>query len=788
LSRASKSTRPQADRGPRAGTITRVRLTRSPTYALVAAVSTAWFPSACGRDKLLDVAGATDGGAPDASTSEADASAAETDAPIVPPPLPSIPIGLEAYRQWDRLPTLRLATRTVMRSTFDRTGGNEGADASHFLREAADGTFVAVDVEGPGVLAFVRTNHWHGSPWHYVVDGGDHVVAESSTADPTNPVAGSTFLPADLFPSPLAETWAATRGADLSWVPIPFEHALELRYGRTHYGTGYAIVHRFAEGAAHTQPPIRSWDAATAPAAEVLALVNRAGEDVAPTGPGVTSLEGTVSAAPAASAALPMLAGPGVVRVLELDAPAEAAAALEAARVRIRWDGRAEASVDAPLPLFFGTGTLFNRDAKPFLVRAFLTHVRFDAATSASGARIDLASYFPMPFFSSADIEIVAGAIALPPVTWRVRTVPLAEPAETLAYFHATFRDHVPIPGRDLEILDTSGAEGVHAWCGTFAGMSWTFSDRADLTTLEGDPRFFFDDNGTPQVQGTGTEEWGGGGDYWGGQNMTLPFVGHPVGANGPAAAVSKADLVESAYRHLVGDAMPFGYRARIQLEHGGLDQSTEHYTSVAYWYGRPGSCLELSDELHVGDPGEERAHAYVSPDAAPPETLSSRYEVGVSDVGGQEVVPATSDVGRHTSGRTEFRVAIDPQNVGVLLRRKFDQRAPDQRALVEIADDAPGAPFVRAGVWSTAGSDVVLYSNPPGELDPPAPVVETSERRWREDELLVDRALTEGRAAIRVRITVTPRALPLRPGDAVPPPAWSEYRYWAYSWVFPPR
>ncbi len=51
------------------------------------------------------------------------------------------------------------------------------------------------------------------------------------------------------------------------------------------------------------------------------------------------------------------------------------------------------------------------------------------------------------------------------------------------------------------------------------------------MRTLEGDPRFFFDDSLTPQAQGTGTEEWGGGGDYWGGLNMTLPFAGHPVGA-----------------------------------------------------------------------------------------------------------------------------------------------------------------------------------------------------------------------------------------------------------------
>jgi len=67
-------------------------------------------------------------------------------------------------------------------------------------------------------------------------------------------------------------------------------------------------------------------------------------------------------------------------------------------------------------------------------------------------------------------------------------------------------------------------------WSGSLVGTSFVFTDRNVLTTLEGDPRFYFDDSRTPQVQGTGTEEWGGGGDYWGGHTMTLPLAGHPVG------------------------------------------------------------------------------------------------------------------------------------------------------------------------------------------------------------------------------------------------------------------
>ncbi len=134
--------------------------------------------------------------------------------------LPVIPIGLDAYRQWERWPLQRLGVRAYMRSTYDRKGGNERADAAHFLYQLAENKNVTLHIEGPGVLTFARYNHWHGSPWRYEVDGIEHVVTESSTATPLRPVENSVFEPRELFPNPLAWTWSVTRGADLTWVPI----------------------------------------------------------------------------------------------------------------------------------------------------------------------------------------------------------------------------------------------------------------------------------------------------------------------------------------------------------------------------------------------------------------------------------------------------------------------------------------------------------------------------------------------------------------------------------------
>lgn len=452
------------------------------------------------------------------------------------------------------------------------------------------------------------------------------------------------------------------------------------------------------------------------------------------------------------------------------------------ARLRINWDDRALASVDVPMALFFGAGTLYNRDGTEYLVKAFPVHVRF-----ASG-RAELTCYFPMPFFKSARIELVGdGESVLNDVRWSIRRTPYQGPANHVGYFHATYRDHLkPTPGKDLVLLDTRNEENGAQWSGSFVGTSFIFSDRANLRTLEGNPRFFFDDSRTPQAQGTGTEEWGGGGDYWGGLNMTLPFAGHPTGAKTAKEAKCAEDQIESAYRFLLADLMPFGRRAVIQLEHGGVDESTEHYRTVTYWYGLPAASLVQTDSLKVGDEASEKRHEYVSPGASPPYSITSRYEVGVDRFRGKVVVPAETDTGRKTTGTSEFTLKIDPANYGVMLRRKLDYSFPNQRAEVFVADAGTAKAWKPAGIWYLAGANTCVYSNPNEELGATQHTVRTSNRRFRDDEFLLPLKLTKGRSAIRVRVKFTPVHIPLYPGHPEAELAWSEIRYDVYSFVMP--
>ena len=881
---------------------------------------------------------------------------------------PVIPVGLDAYRMWDRWPYQRIGARAYMRSTYDRRGGNESADASHYLYQESNTFNVSLDVEGPGVLYFARYNHWHGSPWHYEVDGTDYIVQESSSANPLQPVPDSVFLPAHLFPNPLTWTWSITKGADLMWVPIPFEKSFRMAYTRTRYGTGYYIFHQYVPGA-NLSTPIRAWDAKSPPQRDVLELLERAGTDIAPrvatpTGNALRLVEsaGTLDLpAKGTAPAIRISKGPSMLRAIEFKVPRSNAVEFSRAMLRITWDNRAAPSIDAPIGLFFGAGTFYNRDGREYLVKALPVFVRYE------GERVHAACFFPMPFFREARIELVGTGTAIPGVQCSVRHHPFTDPPNHVGYFHATYRDHTtPEPGKDLVLLDSRQVEGGGDWTGSFVGTSFIFSHRNNLTTLEGDPRFFFDDSMTPQAYGTGTEEWGGGGDYWGGRNMTLPLAGHPVGARNLQEAKNAEDQIHSAYRFLLADLMPFGKNAVIRLEHGGENQSTEHYKTVTYWYGLPGASVVKTDELKIGETASERAHGYRSPEASEPYQITSRYEWGLDTIragfetvsanpanfadfefeaddettyfiwvrgknldgnnmsdafwmqfnddigtanlgaghnhekgfgnwldrfprgtyawssalpqdppqtvtfqasgkqrmriqprhpkhvidqiwlsatqkelpsqqadpkpasrreiilqwtaatklaggvrviadtntaigkaieigGAREIVvyPPHTDTGRKTRGTSEFTLKLEPKNFGAMLRRKLDYSFPNQRAEVFVADAAKSelteADWKFAGIWYLAGANTCVYSDAKGELGETQHNVQASNRRFRDDEFLIPRALTQGRSAIRVRVKFTPVNRPLFPGHPIPEMAWSEIRYDAYCFVMPP-
>lgn len=716
----------------------------------------------------------------------------------------TIPCGDDAYLLWEQLPLQRIGVRSYMRSTYDRAGG--GYDASHFLFMNKEDENVTLDVKGKGVLYFFRANHWHGSPWHFMVDGRDNIVKETATADPVNAITRYTdtgFIPEKTFPKPLAWTWGTTKGADLIWTPISFQDSLRIAYSRTFYGTGYYIYHLYANETELSRP-IGSWDINKAPNQDVVDLVSLAGTDFAPKN--IKTLYGKVKLDNENILFATIKASPSSVRALKLTLPLNKAIDLERVHLKVTWDNAKYPSIDAPLCLFFGAGTFYNRENKEYLVKGLPINIRFDYANE----KVELACYYPMPFFKTAKFELTGLMPNNHEISYELRYEKLKTDANKSSYFHATYRDFPkPLIGQDMVWLDTKGIEGNSEWSGSFLGTSFIFSHNANLNTLEGDPRFFFDDSQTPQAYGTGTEEWAGGGDYWGGENMTLPLAGHPCGAKEKKLAINDKDLIQSAYRFLVADLMPFGNRAVIRFEHSE-NISQEHYETVTYWYGLPAPSLIKTDSVDIGNLPEEQAHEYYSPQASCIEKIHSRYEwgpdtypahargydlnkkPGYKELMGKEIYPAHGEDGRITRGVSEFTVKLNPDNQGVLLRRTLDYSYPNQTAEVYIADvrskKYPAEErWQNAGIWYLAGANTSVSSRPQGEESNRRYDVQTSNRRFRDDEFLIPKKFTEGCSAIRVKIKFVPNNQELYPGHPFPKQScWSELKYQVYSYIMP--
>ena len=458
-------------------------------------------------------------------------------------------------------------------------------------------------------------------------------------------------------------------------------------------------------------------------------------------------------------------------------------------RLRITWDDRELPSVDAPVALFFGAGTLYSRDRAEYLVKAFPVHVRF------TGGQVELASYFPMPFFKSARIELVGnGEAALNDMRWATRRVPYRGPANHVGYFHATYRDHgKPTPGKDLVLLDTRRQENSAVWSGSLVGTSFIFSDRANLRTLEGDPRFFFDDSRTPQAQGTGTEEWGGGGDYWGGLNMTLPSLAIRPAHRSPKEAKEPEDQIESAYRFLLGDLMPFGKNARHSTgarRLGRIDGTLPDGHLLVWLTGRFAGANRFTADRRHGQ--REAARVRLARClAAVPDHFDFRSGRGprrrqvdraAADRYGPQDDGHLGIQGQYRSGQSGCDA---PSQTGLQLPESKGGGVRGRRRRRHRRAAAP-ATWKPAGVWYLAGANTCVYSNPKEELGPAEHKVRTSNRRFRDDEFLLPLELTKGRSVIRVRVVFTPVHIPLYPGRPEGELAWSEIRYDAYCFVMP--
>ncbi|MFD9796867.1 glycoside hydrolase family 172 protein [Streptomyces sp. NPDC059070] len=389
-------------------------------------------------------------------------------------------------------------------------------------------------------------------------------------------------------------------------------------------------------------------------------------------------------------------------------------------RLRIAFDGRR--TVDSPLGEFFGSGQSLAA------VRSLMFGVDPPSHT--------LQAWWPMPFASRATVQLYNGsATAVTAGSASISWAPSAAHAHavrtgTEGYFHTMSHAGPTTPGESWSFLRAQGR-------GKFVGASHTMQGHTSRAYLEGDERVLTDGARTPQIHGTGTEDFYQSGWYFNRGPYTQPFNGNPAHLNASNGCATGRDCTD-AYRLQIHDAVAFNRSIDYTIEHGRVNDEQADYSSTAYWYGSSSPGAHHSDTLHVGDPSSELAHHYTSSTPGPVTVLDSVFE------GDYHNPPRLSASTRATQAPVTFTLAIDPHNNGVELRRTSDQQRAPQHAQVSV-DGHPLHPWYQ------------LLGN--------------SSRRWLDDTYQLPPSLTRGRHSLT--ITLTPAQ------DA---PAWSVAAYETHS------
>lgn len=462
----------------------------------------------------------------------------------------TVPYGLDAMLQLDRLPYLKSGTVAGGQSSYDRSGANK--DFSNFLYTDSNGDQVLLDLAGPGTV--YRMWFTGFVPW----DARLKVYFDGESS-PRLDMLLSEMVAGDHAPflAPLVGNAEVSSGGAYSYVPLPFNHSIKITTSqhapRFFYQIGY---HLYSPGT-----PIATWTPSQ-DSSPVRTLWQHAGID--PKNNENALVSGSMHLAAGARQTLLDVAGPRSISSIKLRIPGLAANMSYDIWIQVYWDDQVSPSVSAPLGSFFAMGQF-----GVFPTRSLML------GQDDAGA---LYAYFPMPFQRRARIELLnRGVKDLGDAQFEIKHARFADSFANLGYFTTAFVSQtVPAhDGKEMVLLDVRGAGHLVGFVGSFTGPP-------DGSFMEGNEHIFVDEAETPIIQGTGVEDFFNGGFYFEQGLFTLPVHGHTAhaGADG-------LDRI-AAYRLFLQDAIPFRTRLQLTMEHGIRNSARMDAATLAFLYLRP--------------------------------------------------------------------------------------------------------------------------------------------------------------------------------------------------------
>lgn len=427
-----------------------------------------------------------------------------------------VPYGLDLLRNPENISQLRPLVRAGQVSSHAKDGlnldgGHEEDDGQESYLYRNGPNYVLLDERGPGTVTRL---------WFYYRDltrGGEYrnyrlkIFFDGEATPRVDEALDALFSGTQPpFLSPLVGNRFVSSGGHYSYVPMSFAESVRIEL------TGFPGFYDIGFEKYDTSITVATFS----PGIDVSDIVTKwqnAGVDP-------KSIEGTVSTItgsiddtdPLASGSAREIfnvAGPAIVKSITFTIPGYSDPTDPASRefftkVRMRgaWDNSPQPNIDSPLGAFFGTfpgktdtdGLFFGSDVE-------------------TGS---FYNYFPMPFSTSARLEIVndSGA-AISGITYTIEYVPVPNIdglGTKVGYFNATYSEEVPVTaGVNFNLGTISGRGQVVA--NMFFARCW--SPIPGLETfrqcLEGDERIYVDDSQSPAVYGTGTEDYFNGGGYF---------------------------------------------------------------------------------------------------------------------------------------------------------------------------------------------------------------------------------------------------------------------------------
>lgn len=630
--------------------------------------------------------------------------------------------GLERMERFDLLPVLQEGTKVLQVSSRDRLGGNDGDGyfGTHaFLYEDVNGEKVLFDEQRPGCLyrfwmtftsASVLTNQLR-----FYFDGESSPSIEISVGD----FFGGSVSP---FLFPLVGDAAVSCKGYYSYYPFVYEQGLKVTISSVPTASGYNASPFYYNITYHQYDSavgLQTWDGSE-DVSSVVNLLSQTGADPKSTvGNGIHA--GSISLSQGESQELFSRIGEGAVQSIKLKPNPASLSVLRDCVLQMNWDGGSP-EVDVPLGCFFGSATN-----------------EMDVLSLPIGMSVseDYYCFFPMPFWTSAVIEVVNNGATPVTIPFEIQYTTHVYDQARSGYFHALHKEQYVISdGNDVNFIEAEGRGHVVGLSLFIRGDDFTGNN---LDHLEGDERIYFDGSASPSIYGTGTEDYFNCAWYFYNPPALLPFHGCAL-----QQFNSQPPNGTQAYRFHISDTLPFNQNIKFGMEHGRANDTRGLYSSVAYFYMQNSVGQE---EVAVFDVLEGSSFDYQVDGVGIAVSNSWSFE-GDDD---QAVVGLD---GIAFTNASSFWVPVSI-NAGVILRRTTDRGVGGQKASVFVDERF-------AGTWYDADFNFLT-----------ARLFNTTNyvpvhQRWYESDFMIPATLTAGKSNVFVRVVK----------DADGASIWNEYRY----------